>query len=301
MKDTQVVLGFDMETDVGSWTPFYEGLVQGAPHILEVLERHDVSATFFFTAASAEAHPEIVGAVKDAGHEIACHGLFHETIGDPLFDIPGDFPLLAEEVGHRLLVATERIETVSGVRPVSFRAPRLWGSTKMINTLEELGYRTDASYPMYYYRKRLAPYHPSRSDWTEPGDSALVELPNFADLSSPSSDPYGRDLDQWPLFRTESAAALLKHVDGFAAYSRAAGSTPFLCFYMHPWEFHPMPQGDIHFGEGSVRPDPFIVKNCGDYAVEQLDLLVETMLRRGAVFHQAVEMQAQAPSEGTSP
>ncbi len=300
MKDTQVVLGFDMETDVGSWTPFYEGLVHGTPRILEVLERHDISATFFFTAASAETHPEIVGAVKDAGHEIACHGLCHETIGDPLFDIPGDFPLLPEEVGHRLLVATERVEAVAGVRPVSFRAPRLWGSTRMINTLEELGYRADASYPMYYYRKRLAPYHPSRSDWTEPGDSALVELPNFADLSIPSSDPYGRDLDQWPRFRTEGAAVLLRHVDDFAAYSRAAGSAPFLCFYMHPWEFHPMPQGDIHFGEGSVRPDPFIVKNCGEYAVEQLDLLVGTMLRRGAVFHQAVEVQTQASNEGTT-
>ena len=46
---TQIVLGFDMETDVGSWTPYYEGMVHGTPAILSLLEQHDLTATFFFT------------------------------------------------------------------------------------------------------------------------------------------------------------------------------------------------------------------------------------------------------------
>ena len=61
-------------------------------------------------------------------------------------------------------------------------------------------------------------------------------------------------------------------------------------FYFHPWEFHEMPQGDIHFGEGSVRPDPFLVKHCGPYAVEQLDSLIAQLKSRNATFHQAREM-----------
>jgi hypothetical protein len=64
---------------------------------------------------------------------------------------------------------------------VSFRCPRLFGSTAVVNALEALGYRTDASYPLYYYRKRLAPYHPSREDWTQEGESRLLEIPNFAE------------------------------------------------------------------------------------------------------------------------
>ena len=32
-----VVLGFDMETDIGSWTPFYEGLTKGTPRLLDLL------------------------------------------------------------------------------------------------------------------------------------------------------------------------------------------------------------------------------------------------------------------------
>ena len=290
MESIRVVLGFDMETDVGSFTPFYEGLKHGTPVILDLLQRNGLTATFFFTGDSARTHPDIVALVRDAGHEVACHTLFHETVGDSIFDIAGMMPLLPEEVENRLARATEWVEDVAGVRPVSFRAPRLFGSTPMVNALDNLGYVADATYPMYHFRERLGPYHPSRDDWTVVGDLSIVELPNFADLSMKSNDPYGRDLDQWPLFRTESADALFGHVDGFLGYCRDRGVAGFLCFYFHPWEFHPMPQGDIHFGEGSVRPDPFIVKNCGPYAAQQLDILLQRLLDRGAEFYQAKQI-----------
>ena len=283
----QAVLGFDMETDVGSFTPFYEGLIRGTPTILKILAKHGITATFFFTGDAARKHPLIVGQVGEAGHEIGSHSLFHETIGDPLFDIPGLVPVLPEEVEHRLALNTEWIEGIARVRPVSFRAPRLFGSTAVVCALEKLGYVADASYPMYYYRDRLRPYHPSTEDWAKEGSMAIVELPNFADLSIQSQDPYGRDLDQWPLFRTEGAEALLRHIDSYIGYCRERRVEPFLCFYMHPWEFHPMPTGPVHYGEGMVIPDPFIVKNCGPYAVEQLDKLIGELLRRGTQFLQA--------------
>ena len=287
MSKPVIVLGFDMETDIGSWTPFYEGLVHGTPVILDILQRHGVAATFFFTGDGARKHPQVVQAVKERGHEIGAHTLFHETVGDALFDIPGMMPVLPEEVPQRLRLCTDWVQEVAGVRPVSFRCPRLFGSTAVVNALEELGYAADASYPMYFFRERLAPYHPHRDDWTREGDLRIVELPNFADLSMPSHDPYGRDRDQWPLFRTEGAGALLLHIDGFIGYCQGRGVAPFLCFYFHPWEFHPMPQGEIRFGEGSVRPDPFIVKNCGPYAAEQLGLLIAGLQARGARFLQA--------------
>ena len=290
MRENRVVLGFDMETDIGSWTPFYEGFLTGAPVILSLLERRGITATFFFTGDSARKHPQTVNAVRDAGHEVACHALYHETVGDALFDIPGITPLLPEEVENRLRVATEWVESVCGVRPVSFRAPRLFGSTVMVNALDALEYVADASLPMYYYRDRLAPYHPSRDDWTKQGDMKIVELPNFADLSMESNDPYGRDLDQWPLFRTEGADALMTHVRNFIDYCEGQGVAPFLCFYFHPWEFASMPQGEIYYGEGFVRPDPFLVKNCGKYAIQQFDRLLQQLKEEGAEFYQAQQV-----------
>ena len=138
-----------------------------------------------------------------------------------------------------------------------------------------------------YTDRRLTPYHPSREDWTQPGDLRIVELPNFADLSMDSKDPYGRDMDQWPLYRIEGADAMMRHIDGFTGHARSQGVAPFLCFYFHPWEFHPMPQGEIRYSEGSVCPDPFITRNCGEYAAEQLDLLIRNLLERGAEFLEA--------------
>ena len=287
MAGIQVVLGFDMETDIGSFTPFYEGLVHGTPVILDLLAEHGITATFFFTGDSVDKHPEVARAVGDAGHEVGCHSLYHETVGDALFPVPSISPLLPEEVPNRLRRATEMVEKAAGVRPLSFRCPRLFGSTAVVNALEELGYTADATYPMYFYRERLRPYHPGKDDWTKVGDLHIVELPNFADLSMQSCDPYGRDMDQWPLFRTESAAAVLKHIDGYNDYCQEHDTEPFLCFYFHPWEFHPMPQGPLHYGEATVIPDPFLVRNCGDYAAEQLGILVGKLHQRGAEFLQA--------------
>lgn len=293
MHDKKILLGFDMETDIGSWTPWYNGFRPGTEAILETLEKYGIKGTFFFTADAARKNQEVLKLVADAGHEIGAHTLFHETIGEPLFEIPGLTSVLPEEVENRLKKNTEIIESLCGIRPVSFRCPRLFGSTAVVNALEALGYKADVSYPMYYFRKQLSPYHPSSKDWTEKGDLKLVEIPNFADLSMKSGDPCGRDLDQWPLWRLEGAAALMKHIRGYSGYCREHGADAFFAFYMHPWEFSKMPEGPLHYGEGSVLPDNFIVRNCGTYAREQFDILLETLLNEGFTFQTAAETAAE--------
>jgi peptidoglycan-N-acetylglucosamine deacetylase len=284
-----VILGFDMETDVGSWTPFYEGLTKGTPILMDLLAEKGVRSTCYFVGQAAADHPQVVREVQAAGHEVGCHSLFHETVGDPLFPIPNLPRLLDSEVKPRLRRATELVAAAAGRVPVSFRCPRLFGSTAVCNALEELGYVSDASFPMYHYGEPFTPYHPSRGDWTKPGDLRLIEIPNFANLAIESHDPYGRDRDQWPLFRTEGAEALLKHVDQFVAYCRERRAPAVLCFYFHPWEFWPMPQGAIHFGEGSVVPDEFLVRNCGEVAVREMGNLLDGLKARGARFQTARE------------
>lgn len=292
----EVLYGFDMETDVGSWTPFHEGLRQATPLLLNLFQKQNITGTFYFVGASAKEVPESVFAVKDAGHEIGAHSLHHETVGEPIFPIPGVTPLLDHEVTPRLKLNTQWIEEVCGVRPVSFRCPRLFGSTQVCRSLEELGYVSDASYPLYFYKERMEPYHPDANDWTKEGDMHLVQIPNFADLSIESRDEYGRDRDQWPLFRTESSSNLLERIDRHCDHLDKQGvRRKVLAFYFHPWEFWPMPQGEIAYGEGAVKPNPFIVKNCGEYALEQLDILTSELKKRGAVFKTAADIAADTP------
>ena len=285
-----VVFGFDMETDIGSWTPFYEGLVNGTPEILSVLQKHDVKSTFFFTGDAAQSHPDIVNLVSASGHEVGCHSLYHETLGDELIPIPGLRPVLPEECYHRVEVATKIVEEVAGCKMHSFRAPRLWGSTALVNALEDLGYKTDASYPMFFHEDRLVPYHPSKENWLTDGDMKILEIPNFADMTIASTDVGGRDRDQWPKFRTEGADAIMKHIRNMLDFYEKKNLPAVLCFYLHPWEFWPMPEGLIHFGEGSVIPDPFIIKNCGKVAIAELDKWIQMLKEVEAHFTTAADL-----------
>ena len=222
-KSIHVILGIDMETDCGHNTPFYEGVQKATPILLDIFEKKGVKTTFYFTGDAARQNPASVELVRGCGHDIGCHSLYHETVGEELYPIPGVKPLLPGEVFHRLETATQWVEEVSGTRPVSFRGPRLWGSTEVVNALEKLGYTSDATYPMYYFRQRFTPYHPSSRDWTQKGELKLLEIPNFADMLMESRDqPTESDRDQWPIFRTEGADEEFPAVSGASGPSGCA-------------------------------------------------------------------------------
>ena len=138
MKKMKVMFGFDMETDIGSWTSLYDGFKPGTENILSVLDKHGIKATFFFTGDAIKNNADVAKKLIAEGHEVGAHSLFHETVGDALFEVPGVYPVLESEVENRLTINTQMIEEITGVRPISFRCPRLWGSTAVVNALEKL-------------------------------------------------------------------------------------------------------------------------------------------------------------------
>jgi peptidoglycan/xylan/chitin deacetylase (PgdA/CDA1 family) len=290
--DISVVIGVDTETDIGSFTPFYNGVEKGTPLLMDLFEKKGIPATFFMVAEAAQKFPELTREIKQRGFEVGCHTIHHETIGDPLFEIPLVKPVLPEEIPHRLEVATAMIAEVIGEAPQSFRAPRLWGSTIMVNTLEKLGYLADATYPLYYYQERVTPYYPSAKDWTQEGNLSILEIPNFADLTIESHDQYGRDRDQWPLFRTEGAESLMKHVNSMIAYCADRNLPAVFCFYIHPWEFIEMPSR-LSYGEATVEPLQFIIKNCGPRALTELSKVIDAFKDKGAHFYSAAGLAHQ--------
>jgi len=287
MREIQVVFGIDMETDIGSWTPFYEGVTKGTPLLLNLFAKKSIPVTAFWVADTARRFPEIVREMESAGHETGTHSLYHETVGDSLFEIPGTYPLLPEEVQPRIKLATDILEDIVGHKVVSWRCPRLFGGTHVTNALEALGYECDATYPMYFYNEQLFPYHPSQENWTEQGSLNLIEIIQFADMGMESKDEYGRDKDQWPLYRTQSTEALIPHIESFMSYLEKNDQSQkpiVLCFYFHPWEFWEMQEGVIHFGEGGVLPDPFLTKGCGKYCLNQVELLIDWLKSKEASF-----------------
>jgi peptidoglycan/xylan/chitin deacetylase (PgdA/CDA1 family) len=282
-----ILFGFDMESDIGSYLKSYRGVRQGTPILLEILQRHGIPATFFFTGEAARANPEVVKEVARRGYDVGCHSLKHETVGDAHFDMPGDIPILEEEVGHRLELNKKIVQELCGTEPVSFRAPRLWQGHAQLAALERLGFQVDASYSVFAHRERLLPYHPSREDWRQPGDMRILEIPNFA--FDPATYNYERFFcknDQWPMLRLLGARfvfARLGEVLRRQAQAGADSELGVLLFYLHPWEFQPMP-GRFVYSEGTMHFRPELHANCGRKMAVEFERFLQLTLRDGYEF-----------------
>ena len=133
----------------------------GVPRILRLLERQGIRATFFVPGYTAERWPEVVRAIRDAGHEIGHHGYLHEGAHAA--------PDVETEERH-LLRGLEALHDVAGVRPVGYRGP-MW----------ELSYRTPAllaRHGFLYDSGLMDADHPYRLATGQGADEpTLIELP----------------------------------------------------------------------------------------------------------------------------
>src|SRR4029079_10522282 len=54
----------------------------GLPRIIELLEREGIAATWFVPGHSLETFTDTTQAILGGGHELACHGWFHEDFSE---------------------------------------------------------------------------------------------------------------------------------------------------------------------------------------------------------------------------
>jgi polysaccharide deacetylase family protein (PEP-CTERM system associated) len=81
--------------------------------LLGVLSATGARATFFILGAAAERQPEVVRMVRDAGHELGCHGQEHRPVGSRT---PGEFRA-------DLRQGREALRDLSGSAVDAYRAP----------------------------------------------------------------------------------------------------------------------------------------------------------------------------------
>jgi peptidoglycan-N-acetylglucosamine deacetylase len=106
------------------------------PRILDLLERHELPATFFVPGHTALVYPELVRKIRDAGHEIGHHGFVHEGLSR----------LEPDREREYLLRGLEALDRVAGVRPAGYRAPGVDVSVNTVDILLEHGFLYDASF-----------------------------------------------------------------------------------------------------------------------------------------------------------
>lgn len=283
------ILGFDMETDIGSYLKTYNGVTDGTPEMLRVLKKNNIKGTFLFTGDAAQKNPGVVKTVFREGHEVGCHSLMHETVGDAHFNMPNDGPILEEEAEHRLALNTKIIKELIGKMPESFRAPRLWQGHGQVSALNRLGYRVDLSYSVAAHKDKILPYHPSKTDWTADGDLDILEIPNFAFLDEKHDySKYFGGNDQWPLLRLLGADFVFENSKSFTDKQMKEADIAVLLFYLHPWEFIPMPE-KFEYDEGTFYFKEELYKNCGDTMVREFGKLAELLIDDGFIFMTALE------------
>jgi peptidoglycan/xylan/chitin deacetylase (PgdA/CDA1 family) len=156
----------------------------GLPRLLDLLSRHDITSTFYFTGMFCEQSPESLDLVYDHGHEIGCHGYDHSP--DRAFDL-----LNYQEQVNELEKAKEAIEPVAG-KISSFRAPALRVNEYTVRALEATGFTTDSSVcsqrfdgpftfgakeKMKWLRAPRLPYRLSYDSLTKEGNSEILEIP----------------------------------------------------------------------------------------------------------------------------
>ena len=105
------------------------------PRILNLLEKHEIKATFFIPGYIAETNNNMVLSISDSGHEIAHHGYMHEP---PSTLTPSE----EEEVLDK---GAKIIREITGVSPLGYRSPSWELSPQSLKLLSEKGFEYDSS------------------------------------------------------------------------------------------------------------------------------------------------------------
>jgi peptidoglycan/xylan/chitin deacetylase (PgdA/CDA1 family) len=125
----------DNERSPGKLSQGEYGARRGVPRILDLLRRHDISATFFVPAVVAQLYPDEQRRVAGAGHEVAIHGWIHERNSVLSYEVERDLQLRAAET----------LERITGVRPVGVRTPSWDFSPHTLRITREMGLVYDSS------------------------------------------------------------------------------------------------------------------------------------------------------------
>lgn len=185
---------------------------KGNENLLRILNKHNISATFFTTGYFAEHEKEQIRKINE-NHEVASHGYHHYYRNNENLNLEAD-----------IKKSKQAIEKVIGEKVIGFRAPQMQFSKELIKILNDLGFKYDSSIhsahiPFVYGKKGL----PQRS----------FKIGNIIEFPASSSYRF-RFPFSWIVIRNFPLWFIISIVKNLLRQNIE------VVIYMHSWEFYPV-------------------------------------------------------------
>ncbi len=224
VEDYYQVSAFESVVRFEDWNRYESRVERNTHQILDILDEHETTATFFVLGWVAEQQPKIVKAIHERGHEIASHGYAHRKI---YTQTPDQF---RKETKRSKRILEDIIgQPVIGYRAASYSITResLWA----LDILKEEGFLYDSSiFPIHHDRYGMPDYQRFCHVLNGNGKDGLVELPlstvRFAGTNIPIAG--GGYLRFFPYAFTRWGIRRLNDKE----------RQPVIV-YLHPWEIDP--------------------------------------------------------------
>ena len=125
-----------------NWEGRYDYLTRPTMRTLDILNEFGIKGTFFIVSEVVHRYPSLVESIKNAGHEIACHGLDHMCYIDSQTKQPIQKKSLFRS---KMVMAKKILEDVTSKTVKGFRSPAAYMTGWMLDILEEIGFEYDSS------------------------------------------------------------------------------------------------------------------------------------------------------------
>ena len=120
--------------------------------IMDILEKHNVKATFFLVGSWIDDNKEYTKKISAKGHELGSHSNTHANIKE----------ISKKDIENELEITRTKIKEVTGVDTMLFRPPYGDTDSKSLKVCEELGYK-------------VVKWDLDSTDWKEIGANHVIE------------------------------------------------------------------------------------------------------------------------------
>lgn len=211
---------FDHQIKRVQWSSIESKIEYSFQVLLDLLEKKQVKATFFFLGFIGKHYPNLVTISHRRGHEIASHGYQHELV----------YNLTPKQFDHDIKVSTNILEDLIGEKILGYRAPSFSlniNDKSYTEVLEKYGIIYDSSVFPFRFKSKTKiltqnPFNISEN---------LLEIPlsthKYFGLKFPIGGAYFR---------------LYPELLNIFIFERHLNKEN-LIFYLHPWELideHPI-------------------------------------------------------------